>query len=188
LEVTPPFQQSDPVEKGSVGLPRRIIGQVLAALVGVSAGNGPAGAATQIVKVNAQVSKPLTLTLVQNLDLGTIVLGPGIWSAATVSISRSGTFSCGNINVTCTGTAQVATYNATGSNGETARITAPNVTLTNQSDPTKILTLVIDNPGTVAFTNSGSKGVNFSLGGSISLSSATTAGIYNGTFNVTVDY
>lgn len=167
-------------------LPREISGVMLA--VCVVAGSVPAGAATQIVQVNAQVSKPLTLTFVQNLDLGTVVLGPGTWSGATVGISRTGTFSCSNVNLTCTGATQVATYNATGSNGGTARITAPNVTLTNQSDPTKTLTLAIDNPGTVVFTNSGSKGVNFSLGGSISLSSATVAGVYSGTFNVTVDY
>lgn len=169
-------------------LPCAFSGLILAALGGVVGGITPAKAATQIVKVNAQVSKPLTLTLVQNLDLGTVVLGPGTWSGATVGISRTGTFSCGNVNVTCTGASQVATYNATGTNGATARITAPNVTLTNQGDPTKTLTLAIDSPGTVAFTNSGSKGTNFSLGGSIILSSATVAGVYSGTFNVTVDY
>lgn len=169
-------------------LPREISGVVFVALSCAFCGSDPVDAATQIVKVNAQVSKPLTLTFVQNLDLGTVVLGPGTWSGATVGISRTGTFSCGNVNVTCTGATQVATYNATGSNGATARVTAPNVILTNQSDPTKILTLAIDNPGTVAFTNSGSKGVNFSLGGSISLSSTTVGGVYSGTFNVTVDY
>jgi hypothetical protein len=161
---------------------------IFVVLTGVVGESAPADAATQIVKVNAQVSKPLTLTLVQNLDLGTVVLGPGTWSGAIVGISRSGTFSCGSVNVTCTGATQVATYTAAGSNGATARITAPNVTLTNQSDPTKTLTLAIDNPGAVTFTNSGSKGVNFSLGGSITLSSATVAGVYSGTFNVTVDY
>ena len=169
-------------------LPREISGVVIVALGCAFCGSVPADAATQIVQVNAQVSKPLTLTFVQNLDLGTVVLGPGTWSGATVGISRTGTFSCGNVNVTCTGTAQVATYTATGSNGGTARITAPNVILTNQSDPTKTLTLAIDSPGTVTFTNSGSKGVNFSLGGSINLSSTTAGGVYSGTFNVTVDY
>jgi hypothetical protein len=148
----------------------------------------PAVAATQIVKVNASVSKPITVSWVQNLDLGTIALGPGTWSGATVGISRTGVFTCSNANVTCSGTTQVATYNATGNNGSTARITAPNVTLTNQSDPTQTLTLVIDNPGTITFPNSGNKGVNFSLGGSVTLSSTTTGGTYTGTFNVTVDY
>lgn len=169
-------------------LPWSISSGTAGVLIWISAAALPADAATQIVKVNAQVSKPLTLTMVQSLDLGTIVLGPGSWSGATVGISRSGAFTCGNSNVTCSGSSQVATYNATGSNGATAHITAPNVTLTNQNDASKTLTLVVDNPGVITFSNSGSKGVNFSLGGTITLSSATAPGVYNGTFNVTVDY
>ena len=37
-------------------------------------------------------------------------------------------------------------------------------------------------------TNSGKPGTTFSLGGSITVSSSTTARSYTGTFNVTVDY
>lgn len=144
----------------------------------------PGGVAT----VSATVVKPLTLSWVQNLDLGTIVLGNGTWSGATVGISRTGAFSCTNANVTCSGATKVATYNVSGTNNQVVRITAPNVTLVNQSDPTKSLTLVVDSPGSLTLTNSGSPGVNFSLGGSISLSSTTAGGVYAGTFNVTVDY
>ncbi len=144
----------------------------------------PGGVAT----VSATVVKPLTLSWVQSLDLGTIVLGNGTWSGATVGISRAGVFSCTNANVTCSGVTNVATYNVSGTNNQTVRITAPNVTLVNQSDPTKSLTLVVDSPGTILLTNSGQPGVNFSLGGSISLSSTTAGGVYSGTFNVTVDY
>jgi len=62
------------------------------------------------------------------------------------------------------------------------------VILTNQADATKTLTLVVDNPGTVVVPSSGTKGINFSLGGSITLSSTTASGSYQGTFEVTVDY
>ena len=145
-------------------------------------------ASSQVATVSATVVKPLTLTWVQNLDLGTIVLGPGTWSNATVGISRTGAFSCTNANVTCSGATQVAKYNVQGSNQQTARISAPNVTLTNQSDPTKTLILTVDNPGSILIPNSGFPGVNFSLGGSIILNSTTAGGVYAGTFNVTVDY
>ena len=145
-------------------------------------------ASSQVATVSATVVKPLALSWVQDLDLGTIVLGPGTWSNATVGISRTGVFSCGNANVTCSGATQVATYNIVGTNNQTARITAPNVTLTNQSDPTKTLTLTVDNPGSVPVPNSGKPGVNFSLGGSITVNSTTAGGVYSGTFNVTVDY
>ena len=162
-----------------------IASSVALAALGAAA---PAHAANNVATVSANIVKPLILTWLQNLDLGTVVLGPGSWSGATVGINRNGVFSCANTNVTCNGATQVARYNVSGTNNQVVHITAPNVTLTNQSDPTKTLTLVVDNPGTVTLTNSGPPGTNFSLGGSISLSSTTAGGTYSGTFNVTVDY
>ena len=148
----------------------------------------PAHAANNVATVQANVVKPLILTWLQDLDLGTIALGPGTWSNATVGISRAGVFSCTNANLICTGATQVARYNVSGTNNRTVLISAPNVTLVNQGDPTKTLTMVVDNPGSALLTNSGPPGTNFSLGGSISLSSTTVSGTYSGTFNVTVDY
>ena len=153
-----------------------------------AAAGGDAYAANAVVQVNATATKPLSLTRIQDLDLGTIVLAPGTWSGATVSITRTGAFSCANPNTTCSGAPQVATYTVTGSNSAVVRIAAPNITLTNQSDPTKTLILAVDNPGTATLPNSGTKGINFSLGGSLALSSATVPGLYAGTFDVTVDY
>lgn len=149
--------------------------------------SAPARAAPSVT-VQANIAKPLTLTWVQNLDLGTIVLGPGNWANATVAISRAGVFSCANANVTCTGAAMVAKYNVSGTNNQTVHINAPNVTLTNLNDPAQSLTLVVDGPGSLALTNSGQPGTDFPLGGSIALSSSTAGGTYSGTFNVTVDY
>jgi hypothetical protein len=161
----------------------------IAILVCAAIGADPARAANnQVAQVSATVIKPLTLTWVQNLDLGTMVLGPGSWSGAMVGISRAGAFSCINANVTCSGATQVAKYNVTGTNNQVARISAPNVTLTNQNDPTQTLTLTVDSPGSVTIPNSGNQGAAFSLGGSIALSSTTAGGVYTGTFNVTVDY
>lgn len=152
-------------------------------------GAGPAlGASTKIVTISASVSKPLTLAWVQNLDLGSIALGPGTWSGAAVAISRAGTFSCANPNITCSGTTSVARYQVTGTNNQSVRISAPNVTLVNQSDSTSTLLLTIDSPGTLTLPNSGAPGAVFNLGGSLTLSSATASGLYSGTFNVTVDY
>ena len=148
----------------------------------------PAHAANNVAQVQASVVKPLILTSLQNLDLGTMTLGPGTWSNATVAISKAGIFSCTNANVICIGATQVASYNVSGTNNRVVLISAPNVTLVNQVDPTKTLTLVVDKPASVLLTNSGPPGTNFSLGGSITLSSTTAGGTYSGTFNVTVDY
>jgi len=148
----------------------------------------PAVAATRNAAVSATVLKPLTLAAQQNLDLGTITLGPGTWSSATVGISRTGVFSCASANLVCTGAPRVARYKVTGSNKQVVRISAPTVTLINQSDPARTLSLLVDSPGTVTLTSSGQPGSTFDLGGTITLSSTTPTGLYQGTFKVTVDY
>ena len=84
--------------------------------------------------------------------------------------------------------ANAAQYNIQGSNRMIVRVSAPNVTMVNQSDATKTLTLVTDAPATVLLTSSGQPGEDFSIGGSVTVNSATQAGVYVGTFNVTVDY
>lgn len=143
----------------------------------------------QNATATARIVKPLTLTWVQDLDLGTILQsGAGAWAGAVVGISRNGVFSCANANVTCSSATQEAKYKVTGTNNQTVTVTAPNVTLVNQNDNTKTLLLTVDSPGTVALGNSGNTGLTFGLGGSISVASTTVDGVYLGTFNVTVDY
>jgi hypothetical protein len=147
----------------------------------------PARAVTQSATVNAQVVKPLTLTAIQGLNLGTITLGSGTWSGANVGISQAGVFTC-SPKVTCTGTQQAAQFNVTGTNKMVVLISAPNVTLVNQNDSTKTLNLIVDSPGQVTLPNAGQLGVNFNIGGLITLNSTTVGGTYQGTINVTVNY
>lgn len=165
----------------------RLSGIAVAAAAIAAGLAAPAPAATIIVQAKAKVTKPLILSSRQNLDMGSMMLGPGTWSGAVVSLARSGTLTC-PANVTCSGATQVARYNVTGSNRETVGIIAPNVNLVNQSDPTRVLTMVVDSPGTVQLPNSGNQGVTFPLGGSITLDSTTSSGVYSGTFNVSVEY
>lgn len=147
----------------------------------------PASAATVNAQAKASVVKPLAIESRQNLDLGTILLGPGTWSGATVRLSRTGALTC-PAPLTCSGATQVAIYNVAGSNGQTVAISVPNVTLVNQADSTKTLTLVPDAQATVQLTNSGNPGTNVPIGGSITVNSTTADGVYVGTFNVTADY
>ena len=98
-------------------------------------------------------------------------------------------FSCTNANITCTGATQVAQYNVQGSNQQTVRISAPNVTLVNQSDSTQDADPGRRCPGLGrAYQLRASRASNFSIGGAVTLNSTTAAGTYVGTFNVTVDY
>jgi hypothetical protein len=166
---------------------RHIILALCATAFTAEAGAAPPSS-TVVVPVRASVVKPLILTALQDLDVGTIVLKPGTWSGATVSISQTGVLNCTNPNVVCSGTAQAARYNLAGTNKQAIQVMAPNVTLTNQSDPTKTLQLVPLKPATVTLPNSGNQGVDFAVGGTITLSSTTADGFYVGTLNVTVDY
>jgi hypothetical protein len=137
----------------------------------------------------ARIVKPLTLTWVRDLDLGTIVLsGAGVWSGANVGITRAGVFSCADANTTCSGATQTAQYKVTGTNNQVVTVNAPDVTLTNQNDGVSTLLMTVDNPGTVNLGNSGASGLTFDLGGQITVASNTPDGTYTGTFDVTVNY
>src|SRR5689334_20794128 len=88
----------------------RIIAHAFAALA-IAAAGAQARAATVTASVSASPIKPLLLTKLQDLDLGSVTLGPGLWSNATVSLSRAGAFSCASANVTCSGATVAAQYN-----------------------------------------------------------------------------
>ena len=170
---------------------RRILhflGAFLFALLPVMPAAAAPVSATTTVTVKASVVKPLTLTTKQNLDLGTIILTGGTWSNATISVSQAGVRTCTNANVTCSGAVLPATFNIAGTNKQTVQIFAPAVTLVNQSDSTQTLVMTLSAPATIAIPNSGNPGIDFSVGGSITVSSSTAGGLYSGTMNVTVDY
>ncbi len=168
-----------------MGLPEGRIAALAAAAAACIA--APATAATINAEAKAKVVKPLTIESVQDLDLGTILLGPGTWSGATVRLSQSGALTC-PAPLICSGMTQVAIYNIAGSNQQAVVISAPNVTLVNQSNPAKTLTLVPEAPATIQLSNSGNPGTNVSIGGAITVDSTTADGLYAGTFNVTADY
>jgi spore coat protein U-like protein len=159
-----------------------------ALLLALPAAPCAAAPATQSVTVSAKIVKPLTLTWEQDLDMGSILLAPGVWSGATVALSQDGQLACGDARVTCSGMTAVARYRVTGTNRQVVRITAPDVVMVNQADPTKTLLLRVDSPDSVTLTSSGAPGNIFSLGGAITLDSTTADGTYTGTFDVTVDY
>lgn len=167
---------------------RALIVRGLALLAFSASAGTPASAASVTASVSASNVKPLVISKLTDLDLGSVTLGSGAWTNATVSISQGGVLSCTNANLTCTGAISAASYNVQGSKQQVVNISAPDVTLVNQGDSTKTLTLVTDAPPNLTLTNSGFPGTNFSIGGSVALNSTTAAGTYVGTFNVTVDY
>ena len=145
----------------------------------------------QQASANARIIKPLVLEHVADLDFGTIVLsGAGAWTGAVIDIDQNGTFTCTNINVTCSGTTSEAVYNLQGTNQQDVDITvSPTIALDNLTDPTAPdLVMTVDAPATVTLTTSGVAGTDFGIGGSISVDSTTVDGVYQGFFDVTADY
>ena len=158
----------------------------VAALVLISAPAQAVSSATPGT-ASAKIYRPLTISLVQNLDFGTIVLsGAGTWSGEVVSMSQAGAVTCGGgTNLTCSGTPQAAQYKLVGTNNAIVTISSPGFNLTGPGT----LAFTPNAPATVNLGASGATtGVDFGIGGSITLASTTPDGVYSGTFNVTANY
>lgn len=163
---------------------------VIAAAVAVALPAAPAMAVTPATQATAtaRIYKALTISSVQNLDFGVIVLTGPSFSGEVVSISQTGALTCGSnpgVLLTCSGMPQPAQYKIVGTNDAIVTISAPAFNLTGPGT----LAFTPDAPATVDLGSTGSTtGVTFSIGGSISLSSTTPDGVYTGTFEVTADY
>jgi len=132
----------------------------------------------------ARIVKPLTMTWVRDLDLGTIVLsGASPWSGAIVGITKAGVFTCTDANVTCSGTTATAEYSVTGTKDQIVTVTSAPVTLTSGANS---LALTTDVPATINLGSTGTTALD--IGGSISVDSTTPDGTYSGDFLVTVNY
>ena len=151
----------------------------------------PAQAVTPATQAtaSAKIYRPLTISFVQNLDFGTIVLsGAGAWSGEVVSIDQAGALTCGGgANLTCSGAPQAAKYHLVGTNNAVVTVSSPGFNLTGPGAST--LAFTPNAPATVNLGAAGSStGVDFGVGGSITLASTTPDGLYSGTFNVTANY
>ena len=164
----------------------------------------PANAATTTATIKASVLKPVQLTGGGTLDLGTI-LTPSLASftgtfTVAPAASQTGTFCAAGFS--CTGSPAAAMFNIQGTNKTNIGLNIPlNVVLTLQNytgggtTPTMTIATtnsVAANNTTGSYTmqvpNSGVPGVDFYVGGSLTITQATVGGSYSGTFTVTADY
>jgi hypothetical protein len=146
---------------------------------------GVAATPTTQATATAHIYKPLQISFAQNLDFGTLVLNTGSWSGQVVKIDQAGALTGCGANVTCSGTAVPAKYHLSGTNNAVVKITSLPFNLTGPGT----LAFTPDAPATVNLGPAGlTTGVDFSIGGSITLDSTTPDGVYSGTFAVTADY
>ncbi|MGH6705289.1 MAG: DUF4402 domain-containing protein [Sphingomicrobium sp.] len=160
-----------------------------ATLVATPAVAAPVSASPK-AKASARIVKPLTLTAQRDLDFATIVNGLAAGGTRVLAVSQAGVLSgCDATVVVCSGTPTSAEYNVTGTNNMTVNIAATASNLTNTtSGGSETLSFTPDAPATVALGNSGAVGVDFTVGGSITIADTTVGGLYVGDIEVTVDY
>jgi hypothetical protein len=168
----------------------RILPVRAAALVALGVAWQPADAVSPATQATAaaKIYRPLSISLVQNLNFGLIVLTGASFSGEVVSLSQAGTLTCGSapgVLLTCSGTPQVAQYKLLGTNNAIVTISSPGFNLTGPGT----LAFTPNAPATVNLGSSGSTtGATFSVGGSITLASTTPDGVYSGTLQVTANY
>ena len=147
----------------------------------------PASAAQSSATVTVHITKPLAFSSTGSLNFGTIVMN-NLTAPRTLSLSPTNVLTCGSAGqLVCSGATSVPTYNVQGTNRNVINVFKNSTQLTNTSDGSK-LTLTPSGPTSITFTNSGAPGENFTIGGSITLTPTTSAGIYSGIVDVTVDY
>lgn len=159
---------------------------VSAALAAASFATSASAAATATATATAEVLSSLTLTADSALDFG--LIAPNTGGTVTVNADNS-VSSTGSL--ISTGTRVPAGFTVTGSNGATVVLTLPAaaVTLTRVSG-TETMSLGGFNSNPVgAFQLSPTTGqATFNVGGTLTVGSNQVAGVYNGTFNVSVEY
>ncbi|MBA3667174.1 MAG: DUF4402 domain-containing protein [Sphingomonas sp.] len=143
-----------------------------------------ATAASVNVTASVKTVKPLVLTAKQNLDFGLIIL-TRVTAPTSVSISQAGVKTCG-VGLTCSGASLPAIFSLTGTNNTPVRIVTAPSSLTNATGNSVAFTP--NAPTTLTLANSGSKGDDFNVGGSIALTPTTADGLYSGNVEITVDY
>lgn len=160
---------------------RRLHCALAAAFLVTLASPATAASTTAVTAVN--VIKPASLSKLQDLDFGTLTFA-GFTGTRTVTISQSGVLSCA-AEIVCSGTARPARFNLQGTNKMTASITVTGGSLSNGIDS---IPFTHSAPASIYLPNSGAPGIDFAIGGSITVSPTLAGGIYSGTMNVTAEY
>jgi len=143
---------------------------------------------TATATAEAEILEALDIQLTGGLlDFGSLV----ITGAGTVTLASDGSNrDCSNANVVCVDAFDVPDFQVDGTANRGVTVTLPaSATLTNTTDATE--TMSVDNfsgsEGT-SITLDGTGTETFSVGGTINFDGSEAAGIYTGSFDVSVDY
>ncbi len=150
------------------------------ALLALAATPTAAGAAQITAAVTANVVKPVQLLKLQDMEFGTLLVG-NYAGTRTVVMSRAGALTCG-ADIICSGAPKQAQFNVQGTNKMVVLISVSSAGLVNGANT---IPLAADAPASITLTNSGAPGINFDVGGTLTVSGTIPGGLYSGTLNVT---
>lgn len=158
----------------------------LATILLVSPSGAQPIAADPPAQASIRLLRPLKLEKIRDLYFGTVMVG-NVVGTQTLSIDfiDSSLDGCTN-GLTCSGPVQSATFYIYGSGGERVAIRSTPSTLTNATGDT--LSFTPDHPSSLLLSSDPFPFTYLVVGGSITLSSTTVDGFYQGDMNVTVDY
>ncbi|MEQ8410395.1 MAG: DUF4402 domain-containing protein [Erythrobacter sp.] len=148
---------------------------------------------TASATATAEVLDALTLDRTSGLDFGTMVVD----GAGTVSLAADGTLDCSASDIVCSGTSAVAAFDVTGTANKAVTInlptgeidlTHPDLTAATADEHTIELDAFVSSEAGDEITLDGSGDGSFTVGGSIEFDGSEAAGIYTGSFDVSVEY
>ena len=152
----------------------------------ISAGTGFADD-TATNDVSSEIVTAITITSADPLEFGQIAAGVG---AGTVTINATtGLRSGSGVTLLVAGTTPTpATFDVTGDSGSTYAINLPSadVTITSTALDTMIVNAFSSNPSGTSTLVGGVDSI--AVGATLNVGAAQPAGVYVGTFDVTVDY
>ncbi len=163
---------------------RNAVAASVAAAAMLSAGSAHAASAT--ADARAEILSAVTVQ-VQNgsvLDFGQIAAST---SPSTVTIDAQTGLTCGSTLV-CVGTNSAVFFDVTGTPGVAVAVTVPSTATTLSNGAGGTMTLNNFNQYAPSYTLDTAGELSFAVGGVLNVGANQAAGVYTGTFNVTVDY
>ncbi len=143
----------------------------------------PAIAAQTTAVTTVKVIRPVSISKLQDMDFGTLSFA-GFTGPRTITLSPAGVITCA-ADIVCSGVPKQARFNLQGTNKMVVLLTYSGGTLSNGVDS---IPFTADGPASLTMTNSGAPGLNFDVGGALTIDPALVGGVYSGTMTVTADY
>ncbi len=155
-----------------------------------------AHADTATADATAEVLDALVLNNDTALDFGAMVVS----GAGTVTLAADGTLNCAATDIVCSGTTSVAGFSVEGTANKAVTINLPTTSVDLQHPSFTAGTAAEHTIVLSAFTSSengtggpevtldGTGNATFDVGGTITLDGTEAAGVFSGTFDVSVEY